>query len=146
MLTPEERLEQLESVFLELEEESKRTPIIVEGRKDEVALGLLGVKSNVVTLSKGMSIFAFCESISRTSKRAIVLTDWDKKGGRLARMLKEALNANGVEVDSEIRAKLVILSKKEVKDIEGLPPFVSRLRSMMEGRRQMPGLRYGKRI
>ena len=65
MLTPEERLEQLERVFLELEDASETTPIIVEGKKDAEALSLLGITKNVVTLSKGVSVFTFSEAISR---------------------------------------------------------------------------------
>ena len=130
MLTPEERLEQLERVFLELEDASETTPIIVEGKKDAEALSLLGITKNVVTLSKGVSVFTFSEAISRRSRKAVVLTDWDRKGGHLARMLKEALMNNGVAVDDRIRAQLTMLSKKEVKDIESLPRFVTHLRQL----------------
>lgn len=100
----------------------------MEGKKDAEALALLDISKNVVTLSKGVSLFAFSEAISRRSSKAVILTDWDHKGGRLARMLKEALTNNGVIVDDRIRAKLATLSMKEVKDIESLPRFVTNLR------------------
>jgi len=45
-------------------------------------------------------------------------------------MLKEALMNNGVVVDDRIRAQLTMLSKKEVKDIESLPRFVTHLRQL----------------
>lgn len=137
MLSPEERLERLESVFQELEEVSKTTPIIVEGRKDATALKLLGITRNVVTLSKGLSIVEFSETVSRRSRQAVILTDWDRKGGHLARMIKEALMTNGVDVNDTLRAKLASLSKKEAKDIEGLPRFVEHLRAQagLEARR-----------
>ncbi len=128
MLAPQERLEQLEQALLELEEASADAPIIVEGRKDARALALLGIARNVVTLSNGTSIFSFSEKVSMRARRAVVLTDWDRKGGQLARMLKEALAHNGVQVDDDIRAKLAVLSKKEVKDIESLPTFIAHLR------------------
>ncbi len=138
MLTPEERLEQLETVFEELEEASKTTPIIVEGKKDAKALERLGIVRNIVTLSTGLSIVAFSETLSLRWRRAVILTDWDRKGGQLARMLKEALATNGVEVNDGLRAQLAMLSKKEAKDIEGLPKFVQRLRSEagLEARRK----------
>ena len=132
MLTPEERLEQLEAIFLDLEFASETTPIIVEGKKDAEALAMLGITKNVITLSKGMSLFTFSENISRRSTKAVVLTDWDRKGGHLARLLKEALMNNGVVVDNRLRAQLATLSKKEVKDIESLPRFVDRLRQLAE--------------
>lgn len=147
MLTPEERLEQLEEVFLELEEASADSPIIVEGKKDAKALALLGIAGNVVTLSNGASIFSFSERISRRARRAVVLTDWDRKGGHLARMLKEALTNNGVEVDEDLRTKLAILSKKEVKDIESLPRFITHLRRLAGLELRRPAQRkLGKRI
>ncbi len=128
MLTAEERLEQLEKVFEELEDASSRVPIIVEGLRDVRALKLLGVEKNVVALHKGSSVFSLCEAIGRQSKEAIILTDWDRKGGQLARMLRDGLHANGVEANEYFRTQIVLLSKKEVKDMEGMPGFIERLR------------------
>ncbi len=131
MISPEERLEELEKVFLELEDASETSAVIVEGMKDAAALKLLGVTKNVVTLSKGTSVFTFSEEVSRAWKSAVVLTDWDRKGGHLARMLKEALVHNGVIVNEMIRAHLAMLSKKEVKDIQSLPRFLNNLRKQV---------------
>lgn len=128
MLSPEERLEQIEKVLSQLQDLSETTPIVVEGLRDVAALKRMGITSNVISLGKGNSIFNFSENLSKTAKRAVILTDWDRKGGQLARMLKEALMANGVIPNENIRAKLGILSKKEVKDIESMPGFVERLR------------------
>ncbi len=128
MLTPEERLEELEEVLSELEEMSEHIPIVVEGSKDVEALRRLGITKNVHPLNRGNSVFNFCESLSRNNRRLIILTDWDRRGGMLARKIKEACHANEIEADLETRAKLVILSKKEVKDIESMPTFIERLR------------------
>jgi len=128
VLSPEERLEQIEKVLSQLQDLSETTPIIVEGLRDIAALKRMGITRNVISLGKGDSIFNFSENLSRTTRRAIILTDWDRKGGQLARMLREALMANGVIANDNIRAKLGILSKKEVKDIESMPAFVERLR------------------
>jgi len=133
MISPEERLEALEEIFTELEDASETSVVIVEGMKDVAALELLGVTKNVVTLSKGTSVFSFSENLARRWKSAVVLTDWDRKGGHLARMLKEALMHNGVTVNETIRAHLVMLSKKEIKDIESLPRFVKNLRAQVGG-------------
>jgi len=127
LLSPEERLEQIEKVLSQLQDLSETTPIIVEGLRDIAALKRMGITRNVISLGKGDSIFNFSENLSRTTRRAIILTDWDRKGGQLARMLREALMANGVKANDNIRAKLGVLSKKEVKDIESMPAFVERL-------------------
>ncbi|MBN1676978.1 MAG: toprim domain-containing protein [Candidatus Thermoplasmatota archaeon] len=128
MLTAEERLEELEKVFEELEKDSERMLIVVEGAQDVAALKRLGIHKNVMAVNRGISIFSFAEMVSRRYDEAIVLTDWDRRGGQLARMLKEAFQANGVSVKERHRTQIVILSKKEIKDIQSLPRFVERLR------------------
>jgi len=135
-------------VLSELEDLSQSTPIIVEGKKDVEALKRLGITKNVHHLNRGESVFNFCEDLSRRTRSLIILTDWDRKGGMLARMLKEACRANEVEANLEIRAKLVILSKKEVKDIESMPTFMGRLgaRAMMPGLPTRAKSVKGKRI
>jgi len=129
VLSPEERLEKLEKVLQELEDASEHMPIIVEGARDAAALRMLGITRNVMPLNRGTSIFAFCEQLSRTASEAVVLTDWDRRGGQLARMLKDSLAANGVRANDRMRTEIVVLSKKEVKDIESLPTFILSLRS-----------------
>ncbi|MDX1534551.1 MAG: hypothetical protein R3291_02910, partial [Thermoplasmata archaeon] len=58
----------------------------------------------------------------------LILTDWDRRGGQLSRLLREALAANDVRANTEIRARLARLCKKEVKDVEGLGRLVGRIR------------------
>ncbi len=128
MLTAEERLEELERVFQHLEDESEQRPIVVEGLRDVAALRRLGISKNVIAINRGVSVFTFAEQLSRKWKSAIILTDWDRRGGQLARMLKDSLSANGVSPIDKFRTQLVILSKKEIKDIESLPRFVENLR------------------
>jgi len=130
MLTPAERLEEILKLLDKLEDISADTPIVVEGRRDVEAFKRMGIARNVVSIGKGLSIFTFCENISREHAEVVVMTDWDRKGGRLARSLKEAFEANGVKVNDRLRAQLVMLSKKEVKDIESMPTFIGRLRAL----------------
>jgi 5S rRNA maturation endonuclease (ribonuclease M5) len=133
MLTADERLEQLEKVLQELEVLSEDTPVIVEGVRDRSALKQLGITKNVLPLNRGKSVFSFCEDLAKEAKRAIILTDWDRRGGQLARMLKDGLEANGVRVNDKIRMQIVVLSKKEAKDIESLPTFIDRLKAAPRG-------------
>ncbi|MDH3365682.1 MAG: toprim domain-containing protein [Thermoplasmata archaeon] len=134
MMSPIERFERIMKLIDELEELSGKMPVVVEGLRDIRALKLLGVERNVVSLSKGMSILAFCEFLSKEWSSAVILTDWDRKGGRLARKLKEAFEASGVKPVVDVRTQLAYLAKKEVKDIESLPTYVRRLRTMTESR------------
>lgn len=113
-----------------LEDASSSMPIVVEGLRDVEAMRKLGLKDNVVSLGKGLTVFAFSERLSKRHASAVILTDWDRKGGKLARMLKDAFGANGIRADTDLRAKLVLLTKKDIKDIESLPRYVERLRDM----------------
>jgi len=130
MLTPAERLDEILKLLDELEDISADTPVIVEGMRDIEALMRMGITRNVVSMGKGLPLFTFCENLSRKHKEVVVMTDWDRKGGRLARALKDAFEANGVKVNDRLRARLVMLSKKEVKDIESMPTFIGRLRTL----------------
>ncbi len=106
---------------------NSKVPVIVEGKKDVKALKTLGLSGDILTLNHGIPIFNFCEEIARTHREVIILTDWDSRGGRLAKALREGLSANGVKHEKDPRAKLVILCKKEIKDIEALPKFIRSL-------------------
>ena len=129
MMSPEERLEHVMKAIDELEAMSEQMPVVVEGLRDVEALRLLGIEKNVVSLSRGMSIFALCETLSKDWDSVLILTDWDRKGGRLARKLREALMANGAKPIETIRTQLAYLVKKDVKDIESLPTYLRRLRN-----------------
>ena len=124
----EQRLEEVEGLIKELVHLSDTMAIIVEGRKDERALRELGVKGEIVRLNKGESIFGTCERLSRDHKKVILMTDWDRKGGHLGKLLKDGLEANGVQYDGNIRARLAVLTKKDIKDVENLAKQLARLR------------------
>jgi 5S rRNA maturation endonuclease (ribonuclease M5) len=116
-----ERLADLVKVLDELVERNLVTPVIVEGRNDVEALRILGLKGKVYSLNHGIPLFNFCEEISREHNEVIILTDWDSKGGKLARSLREGFKANAVEYNDRLRARLVRICKKEGKDVESLP-------------------------
>ncbi len=135
--------EDLERVMDDLIEKSRSVPVIVEGPWDRKALRSLGVHGDIRVLNQGNRILALAESIARTHREAIILTDWDVKGGRLARSLRDALEACGVRYDDELRARLTILCRKDIKDVESLHGFVERVAEMAASRnRQRPSKRY----
>ncbi len=111
----------------ELKEKARNSILLVEGQKDRIALSALDVKGEVWQVKGGDSIFQIAENLVKERKRAVILTDWDRKGGQLCRLLKNALKANGVEYDDTLRMKFVKIAKSEVKDVQGLPSLYSRL-------------------
>lgn len=125
--SPQERLDQIQSVLEELIERDADTVILVEGMRDRGALTILGVRGDMVQVQSSTGIFPVAERLAREGRKAIILTDWDRKGGQLCRLLKNALKANNVPFDEELRRRLVIVAKQDIKDVQSLPSLYSRL-------------------
>jgi dTMP kinase len=135
--------EDLERVLDDLIEKNRSVPIIVEGEYDRRALLELGVLGEIRVLNRGNSILALCEDLAREHREAIILTDWDVRGGRLARNLRDALTASGIRFDDELRARLTLLCRKDIKDVESLHKFVERVAGLAAtGSQQRPSKRY----
>lgn len=112
-------------------------PVVVEGASDEVALRELGLTGPIVRLNLGVSVLATVEELvaDHTDHRAgggpplagfILLTDWDRTGGQLARRLREAGKACGLRADSEYRRRLAFLTGSQIRCVEDLPGFLAR--------------------
>jgi 5S rRNA maturation endonuclease (ribonuclease M5) len=123
----EERDRQILETLEELRELSLQMPIVVEGRKDQKALRALGVEGRLVGVHAGTTVFGLCEKLAEQYEEVLILTDWDRRGGQLSRLLREGLAANDVKANTAIRARLARLCKKEVKDVEGLGRLVARI-------------------
>ncbi|ANF23021.1 toprim domain-containing protein [Thermococcus piezophilus] len=92
--------------------------IIVEGPRDEVALRNLGVRAEIIRLSRlPLSEIAF---IASSYDEVMILTDFDRKGEELARKLLQYLEGYSCRVDSETRKELKRIAKKDIKGIEDL--------------------------
>lgn len=135
--------EDLAQVLEDLIERNRSAPIIVEGEYDLRSLHELGVLGDIRVLNRGNSVLALCEAIGREYREAIILTDWDVRGGRIARHLRDALTATGVKYDDQLRARLTILCRKDIKDVESLHRFVERVNGLAASRNQQrPSKRY----
>ena len=139
----EELHQDLSKVLEDLPEKNRLAPIIVEGEYDRRALRALGVEGDVRLINEGSTIFGLCESIAAGHREAIILTDWDVRGGRLARQLRDGLAANGVRFDEELRARFTRLCRKDITDVESLHTFVERVSEhVASGHRQRDSKRW----
>ena len=139
----EELHQDLSKVLEDLAEKNRLAPIIVEGEYDRRALRALGVEGDVRLINEGSTIFGLCESIAAGHREAIILTDWDVRGGRLARQLRDGLAANGVRFDEELRARFTRLCRKDITDVESLHTFVERVSEhVASGHRQRDSKRW----
>jgi len=106
----------------ELKQDNQDTPIIVEGLNDKHALQILGINGSIIPLNKGMSIANFCDTIATDYKRVILLTDWDRKGGHLLRILHKNLEGR-TTINIEYRKS--IAKHSLIRTIEGLPSWIN---------------------
>ncbi len=129
----QERLEQLEKLIDELKELAEKGVIlIVEGKRDREALLSLGICGDFV-LATQLPLLDLSENIARRDREAVLLTDWDRNGNRLAAKIRGYMAAYGKVPNTDIRDKLRNLVQKKIKDIEGLKRFITNLRLESQG-------------
>ncbi|MDR3283386.1 MAG: Toprim subdomain protein [Candidatus Methanoplasma sp.] len=127
-MNDEERLREIMLALDDLAELARDRIVLVEGRKDARALRALGIEGEVFQI-QGVGPLKAAEYVMENGGKAVILTDWDRKGGILASELEAQLSALGAEFDATVRARLSTLSKKYVKDVESLDSMVARLTS-----------------
>ena len=121
-------LEALEELLAALIEASGQGAVtIVEGRRDELALRALGLVGPVIMASR-RSALDLAEDAARNYREIILLTDWDRKGDEMARIIEQHLRSVGSRPDGEIRSRIKKLVRKEIKDVESLHHYVERMR------------------
>ena len=103
-------------------------PILIEGKKDEVALRKLGIEGNFIKVSGSpLKLYEIAEQAAKSSSKIIILTDFDKKGNELAKRLAEDIQALGSHPDLEIRKKIMGITRRYIKDIESLSRHLRQL-------------------
>ena len=134
----EERYEEIERVLEDLAAKNEAGPIVVEGERDVRALRALGIGGAIITLHRGVPVLRLCEALAADGRPVIVLTDWDLKGGRLGKALREGLAASDISCDTTVRARLSVLTRGSITAVEDLDSYVESLRPRDEdGRRRM---------
>ena len=94
--------------------------VIVEGKKDKIALEKLGI-NNITELSK-KPLFQVVEEISGFNDECIILTDLDKKGKEIYGKLNSNLQKHGVKVNNKFREFLFRHTK--LRQIEGINTYL----------------------
>lgn len=134
MISTGDRLREFDLVLEDLNELDPQSVILIEGRKDRMALTIMGINHETREVQNEGGVFALTESLAKEGRTAVILTDWDRTGGQIARNLRNALSANSVPYDDSIRARLSRICRKDIKDVESLPSFYSRLVTESERR------------
>jgi 5S rRNA maturation endonuclease (ribonuclease M5) len=126
----EQRLIEVEEALEELREKNKTIPIVVEGIRDKESLRKLEVKGRIIVVNKGKSLSDFCDQLSMKYSEIILLTDWDRRGGRICSMIMERL-AGRIRCDTEIRRRFA--RHAAIKEVEGLPSWMESMKEKVRG-------------
>ena len=126
--TPEdlERVQRLYEIIEALCEVNKRFPVIVEGKKDALALKKLGLVGEIIPLHNGKGLYDFSEELAGKFSKVVLLLDWDNKGESLFKSLTNNLRGHWEEFSS-FRELLKMVCQKDIKDIESIPSLLMRL-------------------
>ena len=103
--------------------------IVVEGKRDIIALKKLGIKGRIET-STHQPLIDFSEKLAQDTTNIIIMTDWDRRGDILAEKIRTYLQNIGVTPDLAIRKRISSLVKKEIKDVESLYSYVVKLKKI----------------
>lgn len=127
VMSDEVRLEEILKVLGRLKELSADHVILVEGRKDREALAYLGISGDVFQIQSSGGPSAAAEYVESRGGKAVILTDWDRRGGNLAAALRDILGRDNPDIDGSVREDLSRLSQHYIKDVEALDSLVDRL-------------------
>lgn len=127
VMSDEVRLEEILKVLGRLKELSADHVILVEGRKDREALAYLGISGDVFQIQSSGGPSAAAEYVESRGGKAVILTDWDRRGGNLAAALCDILGRDNPDIDGSVREDLSRLSRHYIKDVEALDSLVDRL-------------------
>ena len=92
-------------------------PIVVEGINDEKALKGLGVSGTIVKLKGKYSLNQIAEQLASKFKRAIILTDADYEGRKLAAQISKLLEQYGAHPDLRYLKMTRLLGKTAVEQL-----------------------------
>ncbi len=127
VMSDEVRLEEILKVLGRLKELSADHVILVEGRKDREELAYLGISGDVFQIQSSGGPSAAAEYVESRGGKAVILTDWDRRGGNLAAALRDILGRDNPDIDGSVREDLSRLSRHYIKDVEALGSLVDRL-------------------
>ncbi len=123
-----DRLDEISEVLFRLSQLASDHVILVEGHKDVAALESIGISGDICCVQVVGGAVRASEYVWKAGKKAVILTDWDRRGGILAHDLRENLSTLGVEYDDIIRRDLAALTRPFAKDVESLDSVLALLK------------------
>ncbi len=124
MLVTEQEIIELKNFIFELNS-LEDSIVVVEGKRDSIALKKLGYTGKVLEFYKFAGMIDFADSVSKY-KRLIILFDRDKKGRTLTGKTIQLLQRR-TKIDLSFKRKLREITKGKIMFIEQLVCYESYL-------------------
>ncbi len=124
MLVTEQEITELKNFISELNS-MKDSVVIVEGKRDSIALKKLGYTGKVLEFHRFGGMIDFTDSVSKY-KRLIILFDRDKKGRKLTGKTIQLLQRR-TKIDLSFKKRLREITKGKIMFIEQLVCYESYL-------------------
>nr|AIF04979.1 Small primase-like Toprim domain-containing protein [uncultured marine group II/III euryarchaeote KM3_178_D06] len=122
-------------------DEGAGCPILVEGKRDVIALRKLGFTGKIEKVNRGWNMprlvaYLYEKYGTRNPidgrEAIILLMDWDRTGGRIQRDLTNRLESLDVKVDCSTRKEIARCLKPEGRTVEGLAAHASELKVFID--------------
>ena len=97
--------------------------VIVEGRKDEIALREIGFKGEILVYNNFKGIINFVDHVSRKGRKVILLLDRDRKGRSLTSKILKKLEILCPHDSLNYKKKFVKITHGKIMCIENLSNF-----------------------
>jgi 5S rRNA maturation endonuclease (ribonuclease M5) len=124
MLISEQEILELRNFVFQLNE-SEESIVIVEGKRDAIALRKIGFLGKILEFHKFGGMINFTDSVSRY-KNLIILFDRDRKGRHLTEKTIQLLQRR-TKIDLTFKRRLQEITKGKIKFIEQLVCYESYL-------------------
>lgn len=138
-----EKIEKIELKIAELADYSADSTgdilIVVEGKKDILALRNFGLTCPILGVKTGGKSFAQAlQEVEKTgAARVILLLDFDRRGKQGTKRLKDELEREKIKVDLDFWHDFFAVAGREIQCIESLPSYLENLREK-QGRINIP--------
>ena len=124
MLVTEQEIIELKNFIFQLNS-MRDSLVVVEGKRDSIALKKLGYNGNVLEFYRFGGMVNFTDSVEKY-KRLIILFDRDKKGRTLTGKTIKLLQRR-MKIDLSFKRKLRVITKGKIMFIEQLICYESYL-------------------
>lgn len=114
----------LRALEASIEENNAGSVILIEGKRDETALRILGFEGPIEKLNRGWSVEKVVAYLNSNYESCIILMDWDRTGGRLQKKIIDSMTGMEIKISDELRKVLSKAMKPDTRCVEELPSFL----------------------